>query len=112
MSAVRLDLVVEDRCWFYKLQDPVFVCTVDSMDLTISWRRDWVHVAVGGKPVGKDRSMYNMSADTLKNITVRQEKLQLSGKITEDVLARYSEILCENQGYQSERLKLQIPGKS
>lgn len=86
----------------------MLVCTVQSMDLVIRWRQNWELIARGGQPVGDDRHQFSVSATSIN--VVKQERLQLSSIIIDQVLTNGSDFLCENLGSQSEHLKLHIPG--
>lgn len=84
------------------------------MEGTIIWRRDWDHIAIGGMPVGEDRSLYSISREIDDEHHARMEKLpvHLSGNITVLALEQESMFLCENQGFQSQHISLCIPGKT
>lgn len=55
--AERVNLAIEDPCWFHMSEDHVLTCTVYSMDWTIKWRRDNVLITLNGKPVGEKQSL-------------------------------------------------------
>lgn len=107
---MRLD--IDNPCWFYKSADPVLLCTVQSMDYAILWRRDWSLIAYSGKPIGDEILWCNMSTRITRNATMRQERLQLSSsEMVDVVIEQGSRFVCENQGYQTPPITLYIPGK-
>lgn len=105
-----IDLQIENPCWFYEGQSPVLVCAAHSMELPITWRLGWQHIAIGGTIVDNGMLASNLSSYAIQNNTRRQEILQLSSDITTYALAVDYEFSCEQKGYQSQFLPLHIPG--
>lgn len=106
-----VELEIEDLCWFYTFENPVFTCTVHDFNGAILWRRDDLFVGLGGRPVGNDWSQYNITSN-MTNSLVRQERLHVFGHIVNSSIERASTFRCENQGYSSQNVYLEIPGKS
>lgn len=106
---VVVDLTLEDQCWFYKLEDPVLKCTVYSLSETIHihWRRDNAKIGSGGKPVGDERTQYNITSYT--NNTVRQERLHVS--LANFSIEQQSSFRCESRGMFSLDVFMDILGK-
>lgn len=107
-SEIRVELKVNDPCWFYKSEDPVLTCTVNSADWYIYWRRDDGLIGMSGIPVGNDLSHYNITKYT--NSTVMQERLGVSGSILNSSWHHNSQFRCESQGFFSRNVNIPVPG--
>lgn len=107
-SDASVELVVEDPCWFYNLKDPVLMCTVNSMEEFVLWRRDILLIGLDGRPAGEDRTQYNITSYTYN--TMRHEKLHIFNNIAMLSIEQHSKFQCESQGHSSPSIFLQIPG--
>lgn len=104
----RIELDIENVCWFYKSEHPIRTCTVHSLDWNIEWRRDNLLIALNGRPVGKDKNWYSTISFT--NGTLRQERLYVSTKIAMSSHNKASKFRCENKGLNSPNHPLYIAG--
>lgn len=102
-------LEIGDPCWHYTSEDPVFICTVQTMEWEIRWRRDWELISSNGALIGDDRLLYNIT--TVYKSPLRKEVLRLPNRLADRIRTEGSEYICENQGRRSQQLKLRIPGK-
>lgn len=80
------------------------------MDDVIIWRHNYEIVAIDSNVVVADTSLYNVSTRNSSNNTHRCARLQLSRNIAEYALENKGTFVCENQGFQSRPLSLNIPG--
>lgn len=106
-----IDLQVDDKCYFYNSQAAILKCTVKNTMWSIIWRKNSGHVSIGGILVGPDRDSYNISTFTDEQLTIRVETLYLSRNITMSALTHRDAFLCSNQGFQSRRVTLRVPGE-
>lgn len=110
-KVIQVDLGIEDPLWFHKSEDPVLICTVHSLEWSIKWRHDDLFIGIGGTPVGDERSLYNITSETIGN-GVRRERLRVFRSIINSSLEKHIPFRCENQGFSSPNVYLQIPGKA
>lgn len=85
------------------------MCTVYSVDGTIYWRRGDLFIVMDGRPIGNDKSLYNVTAYT--NNTAKQERLRVSTELAVSSINKRANFWCENQGYSSLNIFFNIPGK-
>lgn len=111
MTDILVEISVEDPCWFYKSDNPVFLCTVHSTSDIILWKRDNVLLGLDSRPIEMETTIYIYEiTSNIINDNVRQEKLCLFDNIMMSAMTQQSTFHCESQDNTSPSIHLYIPG--
>lgn len=107
LSLVKVELKIQDPCWFHKEENPALVCTVYSLEFAIIWRKNWDFLVHGDTIVDDSLEISLTAGDN----NTREQIILFPYDAAVSLVTEETQFICENQGYQSKIFVFGIPGE-